>query len=98
MLSACTQKVSALPAKYWWIIVWLGPRVRAVALVTSLPTPKTQELFCVVTKLAVGAPVVALPVPVAPMAPDPFVPDGIYPCEADHSDTGCDAPGQSRCD
>ena len=39
----------------------------------------TQELFRVVTRLAVGAPVAAFPVPVAPTAPEPFVPDGSTP-------------------
>jgi hypothetical protein len=41
----------------------------------SLPTPKTQPLFRVVTSVAVGAPLALLAAAVAPMAPDPFVPD-----------------------
>src|ERR1700730_3978777 len=46
-----------------------------MALSQSLPTPNTQELFRVVTRLAVGAPLAPLPVPVAPTAPAPFTPD-----------------------
>jgi len=45
----------------------------------SFPTPNTQELFFVVTRLAVGAPDPALPVPVAPIAPEPLVPDELTP-------------------
>src|SRR5712671_6089903 len=41
----------------------------------SLPTPKTQELFRVVTSVAVGAPTALLAVAVAPIAPEPFVPE-----------------------
>ena len=44
-----------------------------------MPTPKTQELFRVVTRLAVGAPEDALALPVAPIAPDPFVPEEFTP-------------------
>ena len=55
------------------------PGVRAIASSKSLPTPKTQELFRVVTRLAVGAPEDAFAVPVAPIAPDPFVPEGSTP-------------------
>src|SRR5467141_2045439 len=40
----------------------------------SFPTPNTQELFRVVTRVAVGAPEEALALPIAPIAPDPFVP------------------------
>lgn len=32
-----------------------------------------------VTRLAVGAPVLPFPVPVAPIAPEPFVPEGSTP-------------------
>ena len=45
-----------------------------MALSQSLPTPTTKELAPVVTREAVGGPLLAFPVPVAPMAPDPFVP------------------------
>ena len=40
-----------------------------------MPTPNTSELLRVVTKLAVGPPLVAFPVPLAPTAPAPFVPE-----------------------
>src|SRR5256712_3153929 len=46
-----------------------------MALVKSLPTPKTQALARVVTSVAVGAPATALPDAIAPIAPDPLVPD-----------------------
>lgn len=45
-----------------------------MALSQSLPTPKTHELFRVVTNPAVGAPLAALPVPVAPTTPDGSTP------------------------
>ena len=50
-----------------------------MALSKSLPTPNTHELFRVVIRLAVGAPLRALPVPFAPIAPEPFVPEGFTP-------------------
>ncbi len=46
-----------------------------MALSQSVPTPKTQELLRVVTKLAEGAPEDALALPVEPIAPEPEVPD-----------------------
>ena len=55
------------------------PGDRAIALSQSAPTPKTQELFLVVTKLAVGAPGFALALAVLPIAPEPFVPVGSTP-------------------
>jgi len=45
-----------------------------MALLKSLPTPKTQELLRVVTMVAVGGPLAALLLAVAPIAPDPPVP------------------------
>ena len=45
-----------------------------MALSQSLPTPTTRELFLVVVREAVGAPLLEFPVPVAPIAPEPFVP------------------------
>jgi hypothetical protein len=45
-----------------------------MALSQSPPTAKTQELFRVVTRLAVGAPVAAFPVPVAPTTPEGSTP------------------------
>jgi len=41
----------------------------------SLPTPKTQEPFRVVTRVALGAPALLLVAALAPIAPDPLVPD-----------------------
>src|ERR1700720_2582120 len=70
----CTQKVSSPDTRSWWTKVWFVPTVRADDPSQSSPTPNTQELLRVVTRLAVGAPVPALPVPVAPTAPEPFVP------------------------
>ena len=46
-----------------------------MALSQSLPTPKTHEVFRVVTRLAAGPPLAALALPVAPIAPEPFTPD-----------------------
>lgn|SRR5512146_1467822 len=63
-------------------MVWFAPRVRAVALSQSLPTPKTQELFRVVTKLAEGAPEAALIAAVAPIAPEPPLPEVSAPWKA----------------
>jgi hypothetical protein len=48
----------------------------------SLPTPNIQELLRVVTRLAVGAPRLALLDAVAPTAPAPLVPDGSVPANA----------------
>lgn len=45
-----------------------------MALLQSSPTAKTQELFRVVTRLAIGAPVAAFPVPVAPTTPEGSTP------------------------
>src|SRR5579871_5258861 len=56
------------------MIDWLEPTTREIALSQSLPTPRTQELLRVVTKEAVGAPLVALPEAVAPTAPEPLLP------------------------
>jgi hypothetical protein len=70
----CTQKVSPVDERYWWTMVWLDPGVRAMAWFQSLPTAKTQELFRVVTRLAVGRPEAAFPVPVAPTTPDGSTP------------------------
>src|SRR3954452_6083198 len=53
--------------------------VLAMALSKSFPTPKTQELFRVVIKVAVGAPEAALPLATAPTAPDPLAPDESTP-------------------
>src|SRR4029077_7906877 len=53
---------------------WFAPGVRAIALSKSLPTPKTHELFRIVTTVAVGAPEAALAGFVAPIAPEPLVP------------------------
>ena len=55
------------------------PRVLAIALSKSFPPPKTQEPFCVVTRVAVGAPEPAFALFVAPIAPDPFVPAAFTP-------------------
>src|SRR5690348_8799568 len=55
-------------------MVWSAPGVRAMALSQSAPTPKTQELFLVVTTEPVGAPDAELNVPLAPMAADPLLP------------------------
>ena len=52
----------------------VGPTTRETALSQSLPMPRTQESLRVVTREAVGAPLVALPEAVAPIAPEPFVP------------------------
>jgi hypothetical protein len=46
-----------------------------MGLSQSTPTPKTQELFRVVTSVALGAPGFALADAVAPTAPDPLAPD-----------------------
>src|SRR6185312_10587746 len=58
----------------WWTIVWLGPSVRATALVKSFPTPRTSELFRVVVSPATAGPAGLFAVPVAPVAPEAFVP------------------------
>ena len=50
-----------------------------MALSKSLPTPNTQEPFCVVIRVAAGAPEPALALFVAPIAPDPFVPAAFTP-------------------
>ena len=52
-----------------------------MALSQSAPTPNTQELFLVVTRLAVGAADSAFPLAVLPIAPEPFVPDGSTPAK-----------------
>ena len=53
--------------------------MRDVALSQSLPTPNTQELARVLTRLAVGVPELALPEVFAPIAPEPFVPEVSVP-------------------
>jgi hypothetical protein len=52
-----------------------------MALLGSSPTPITTELFLVVTKVALGAPELALPVPVAPIAPEPLEPEVSTPAK-----------------
>src|SRR5438874_7554570 len=70
----CTQYVSFTGARSSCTIVWPAPRVRAIALSKSLPTPKTHELARVVTSVADGAPAALLDLATAPIAPEPFVP------------------------
>ena len=60
--------------KYWWIRVWLAPRVRETELSQSVPTPTTQELALVVVREALCAPLAPLPVPVAPTGAAAWVP------------------------
>jgi hypothetical protein len=50
-----------------------------MALSKSAPTPRTRELFPVVTSDAVGAPPATLLLAVAPIAPEPFVPEVFTP-------------------
>src|SRR4029077_9975888 len=66
---------------YWCTNVWPVPSVLAVGLSQSLPTPTTNELFRVVTSVAVGAPDAALALWIAPMAPEPFVPEVSTPAK-----------------
>jgi len=53
--------------------------VRAMALSQSLPTAYTQELLCVVTNVAAGAPELPLAAAVAPIAADPLGPLAFAP-------------------
>jgi hypothetical protein len=46
-----------------------------MALSKSFPTPKTHELFRVVTRVAVGAPDEAFALRIAPIAPEPLAPE-----------------------
>ena len=53
----CTQYVSPVDGEILMHDAFdPDPGVRAIALSQSFPTPNTQELFCVVTRVAVGAP------------------------------------------
>jgi hypothetical protein len=76
-----TQYVSPVGARYWCSSVCPVPTVLATALSKSFPTPRTHELFTIVTSDAAGAPVAALLLPTAPIAPDPFVPEMFTPAK-----------------
>ena len=75
----CIQNVFRPDSGSTWITVWFAPAVTVGLAFQSSPTPITNELAPVVTRLAVGDPAAALPDPVAPIAPEPLVPELITP-------------------